>query len=393
MLLTDVGFDLRDGVPYNNTCEEYCGLYLCLEDMGHEPWIVVNDRSVRGGRYRVVARDDVVPDQFDEAVINRELPNFYGGDVQPQQHFTFTFLMNFKGRVHYYACDPDVPEPGNIGGYMKQVYHKIFDLNSLRTFNMKPMSLEEIRAMYGEEKMRAARDKTERINMGIFTPYPISRHPLNKRFPERPVFVDTWRKSLREVRRLPEPNPLFPDEGVCSTSLETAPCYVGTNKPSRHNRLEEIGAFSAGAERAGLVKLYGKIAKPYKTEELGRMGVDAMTSLYLRYRLHLVVSHKKQADAGINHRYLMALAMNRVPLMDASLDSIGAVCVDPFLRENASFSNAETYARAVRYFEDPREWPLAAAAVEREAERAFGETASDLVERAEMAYERVKGSK
>src|SRR5512139_1025040 len=106
LALTDVGMALDGGEADNNTVQEFLALYTALEKQGHQPVLLMTGGSP--GRYRTCNREAALEhiNEFDELLINREMPNFYGGNVNKNHEFTVRAICKFKGQVSFYFCDP-----------------------------------------------------------------------------------------------------------------------------------------------------------------------------------------------------------------------------------------------------------------------------------------------
>lgn len=334
VFMTDVGFPITAGDPINNTIAGLCGVYRALEREGHEPWLLVNDVS-QAGSYRAVDHSFDDFNFFDELLMNRQQPNFYGGNISKYHLFTLKALFAFEGQVAYYYCDPDVPHGRN---YVWEFWHKLYELSAMRMVLMKPVDLATIRSAWDEEEVKANIRKCDPENLLIRTSYPIAKCPANRNF-KNTVFIDAWREAIFRVR--PRVNPLFSPSWE---ELDRAACYVGSNKPSRHKRLTDLGLFSSEAEKAGLIKYYGNFIHGIRPEEQkDTLSLARLLEVYDAHVASLVIGHRLHADTGIQHRFLQGLVVNRGMLVDSTQDRKRMLTSDEFLHDALYFEGRDDY--------------------------------------------------
>lgn len=352
LALTDVGMSLRDGVADNNTVQEFQALYTALERQGHVPVLLLT--SGTPGAYRSMDRETALANinEFDELCINREMPNFYGGNVNRNHKFIVEAVAKFKGQVSFYFCDPDMAR----GAYIRQVYHKFYELETDLMFEMVEGSLrtrEQKEAFFPSQMLLEHAHKTERDNLLVYTPYPRLNHPIHDRFKNR-QFIDTWREQLFTVRKS-EPK-LF---DLDFDELEKSVCYVGSNKPSRFVRLRDIGLFCPEAIDGGLVKFYGKCDRPIrdqrgeKTERFGgargRVEITDVDGVYERHVASLCIGAPLQAETGMNHRFLQGLLVERSVMLDQRQDSFRTFVEDRWLRDAIYFDDRDDFVRKLEF--------------------------------------------
>lgn len=382
ILITDVGLHLEEGRPQNNTVEEACGCYIALEQQGYEPVLLVDKNTTSPGRYRTVKAEDVDLSGFGEIMLNREVPNFYGGDVNDHHLFTVRTLCKFGGKISYFFCDPEMAK----GSYLKLVYHKLFEDTGKRTHKNQVLDEKLASQLIDKSWLQDNLWKTEKDNLTVRTAYPVDiGHPIHKRFSVID-FIDSWRAHLFYVR---EPwNPIFDDP---HESLLKSACYVGNHKPTRHKRLIELGLFTPQAEDEGWVKYYGKAGRPIREArgetpqrfggQAGRINLEDVNQVYARHYASLVIGAPHQKNTGINHRFLQGLLVPRSMLVDAQQDEIAAFCVDKDLRERIYFKTADEYKMKLIWLRDSHFFDLTVQKLQAEFERIKSESREDFMKR------------
>lgn len=372
LFLTDVGLALDNGAADNNTVQEFLALYSALEKQGHQPVLLLTGGTP--GPYRATDRETALQNinEFDELCINREMPNFYGGNVNKNHEFTVRSICKFKGQISFYFCDPDMAR----GEYIRQVYHKFYELESDLMYEMKEGSLrtkEQKEAFFPSEMLLEHAHKTSRDKLLVYTCYAREKHPIHDRF-SRKEFIDTWREQLFTVRT--PPSKLFDVDFV---DIIPSACYVGSNKPSRFVRLTEVGLFTPEAEDTGLIKFYGKCDRPIreqrgeKTERFGgsrgRVEIAGVDGVYEKHIASLAIGAPSQAETGMNHRFLQGLLIERSVLVDQQQDSERTYVEDDVLRDAIYFSDKADFVKKLEAIRDEKFFADVVKRLQRERQR------------------------
>lgn len=355
LVISDVGCQVKDGLPVNNTVEELLGVYLALEKQGHEPWLLVNP-GIDSTPYRSIPRTDdySVLDRFDEVLINREEPNFFGGFMSNYTRWTINALCRFEGRIAHFFTDPEM---AHGRGYLQKAWRKIYsgEVSPVLTGtadDSRPFTREELEDLVPMKLLENNVVRTAYENVHVRTAYPLTDHPIHYRFVDsRSVeFVDSWREHLLHVRPKFKASRLLDKD---HHELIQSPCYIGTNKASRHNRLLELDLFSKEAEARGDVTFYGNIATFKNTRAKNRLNLPDVVATYENHLAALVIGNKKQNDTGINHRYLQGFILPRAVMVDATCDSKGLLVGSSELRDLTYFNTREEYLDRLAGLRDP----------------------------------------
>lgn len=358
----------EDDSPKSNIVEELLGIYLALEKAGHTPYLLIPEGSSK--RYRYVGLDADV-NQFDQLILSRDTPNFIGGAVTRGQWNTVSLLTRYHGQVCSFFCDPDMA-PGN---YLRSAEKNLYSRSpGSLIFNGGKLTADILSTAFPRDEMLKA---AERLDESIcYTTYPVFDHPIHRKVGKPLHFIDSWREHLFNVR------PKVPRELVPGYSLGSL-CYIGSNKPSRHKRLVELGLFSSEAEDAGIIKYYGKVATFRKTgEKASRIKVADVPLIYRRHVAGLVVSHKDQYGTGINHRFIQSLTLGKPFLIDHLVDEKRSFMDNGYLNEVLYFKDRKDLADKLEYLRDMDNYEKICALVEEQAEIYKNRTVEELVKRA-----------
>ena len=368
LFMTDTGLQLIDDKPFSNIGEEYCGMYRALEKMGHEPYFLVND-DIKSNKYRVV-HDDVDVNFFEEIIMNREVPNFFGGDLNRNHKFTVDTIVKFKGTVGYYFCDPEMAK----GNYISEIYRKVFEANSKMTFMGTPLTTEERYRIFNKQELLDNAYKVDKENLKVWSAYPIKNHAIHSRF-KNIVFIDSWREHLFYLRK--ETPKLFGENFV---DILKSACYIGSNKPSRHKRLKEFGLFNKEAEESGLIKFYGKIAR-FKETDNKRVVLSNVNSVYEKHIASLVTGNTIQNNTGINHRFLQGLTISRSMIIDNQVDKNRMFMRSDFLNNNLYANTAEEYIEKLEFIRNENNFNKVISLLEQEKQWIMNESVEDFIKR------------
>jgi hypothetical protein len=369
IFLTDVGIQIIDDKPTNNTVEEICGVYLALEKQGHEPYILVND-DISSKKYRTVHRD-VDVDQFDELLMNREEPNFFGGEINKYHIFTINSLCKFKGRISYFFCDPEMAK----GEYIKKFYEKLYVLTANLTYmGSPPMTMEDKQKHFPKSMLEDNIYKTKKENLFVRSAYPIRNHPIHARFHEV-EFIDSWREHLFNVR---EPYYNFFEPSF--SELKKSVCYIGSNKRSRHRRLNELNLFNSKAEEDGLINFYGKIAK-FRDNSNVRVSLENVSKIYEDHIASLVIGNAMQNNTGINHRFLQGLTVSKAMLIDQTVDDKKTFMKSDYLNHVLYFKDREEFIDKLTFIRDHDNFNKVVSLLQEEKEWIVKETVEDFIKR------------
>lgn len=379
LVLTDVGVQLNNCMPTNNTIEELCGVYKALEKQGHEVTMAVNDGFDGAPEYRTVEREKIKEEDynyFDEVVINREVPNFFGGEFNKYNLWTINFLIRFNGRVTLFFCDPEMAK----GNYLEYTNKKVYGDKSDIKLLGKSLSFDENNAIVNKKLLDESLGKTDVRNMYIRTAYPIIDHPIHERFKDSQgiEFVDSWREHLFNIRLKNAPVKLFETD---HSDLKGSACYIGTNKPSRHRRLKELGLFCVEAEERGEVEFIGNIATFKNVKAKNRVNLDTVTARYEDHVASLVIGNRYQNDTGINHRYLQGLTIRRGILVDSTCDKDRKYLFDKSLGDDIYFDDREGFLTQLEKLRNESEFERIVSRLEVEKELNLKETAEEFVRR------------
>ncbi len=347
IVMTDAPFRLRDGRPTNVAGEEACGCYLALEKQGHTP-VLLADVASTPGSYRV-AHDDVDVNQFDEMMLNREGPNFIGGEIQERQLWTVRAICRFEGRISYYFADPEMKK----GEYLAAFIEGFYEFNAQKKYRGLLISETKKNELIPRAMLEDNLHKTSKQRALVRSGYPCGlNHIIHaKRKVAEIQFIDTWREGLFNIRKAEMSDVPFDD-------LIKSACYVGNHKPQRHSRLRELKIFSPEAEDEGLVKYYGKFSGPIIEMRGGEkkpagakvaINLSSVGETYGKHIASLVIVHAHQQDTGLNHRYMQALLCNRSILADRAMDEHGQLCLDPKLRTATFFKDAVEYRERLAF--------------------------------------------
>lgn len=348
---------LDNGEADNNTVQEFLALYVALEKQGHQPVLLLTGGTP--GPYRSVSREAALENinEFDELCMNREMPNFYGGNVNKNHEFTVRAICKFNGQVSFYFCDPDMAR----GEYIQQVYHKFFELETDMMYEMVEGSLrtrEQKEAFFPPQWLLDNAYKTARKNLLVYTCYAREKHPIHDRFP-RKEFIDTWRQQLFTVRK--PPSRLF---DIDYSEVIPSACYVGSNKPSRFTRLTELGLFSPEAVDQGLIMFYGKCDRPIREQRgekverfggsRGRVEIAGVDQVYEKHLASLAIGAPSQAETGMNHRFMQGLLIERGVLVDQQQDSERTYVEDDFVRDAIYFNSKADFVDKLNFLRDQK---------------------------------------
>lgn len=368
LFLTDSGMQIINDEPFSNIVEEFCGMYRALEKMGHEPYLLVND-DVSSKKYRVV-HTDVDVNSFDEIIMNREVPNFFGGDLNKYHKFTVDTIIKFKGKIGYYFCDPEMAK----GNYISEIHRKVFETDAKMTFIGEPVTTEQRHQIFNKQELVDNIYKVDKENLIVWSAYPIKNHVIHSRF-KNIVFIDSWREHLFYLRK--DSPKLFDLDFV---DIFKSACYIGSNKPSRHKRLKEFGLFNKEAEDAGLIKFYGKIAR-FKETDNKRVVLSDVNKIYENHIASLVTGNAIQNNSGINHRFLQGLTINRSMIIDNQVDKNRMFMRSDFLNKNLYAETAEEYIERLEFIRNENNFNKVVSLLEQEKQWIMNESVEDFIKR------------